>query len=289
MINSTLAFTPSSKKFQEIPPTRLAELKSLSQYLVETESTLSAFWLLSPSLKMIAKDGVIIRASPSWETALGYSEEELKGVSYKDFIHPDDVDNTTDVEEIMAEGVVARHFKNRYRHKNHHDWVYLDWYARQDQYSGMVYATAIDITKQVAQQKQLEELLYNAKQEKQLLQAILERAPMGIFMADACGECTYINARYSELTGLSFEEAKGGGWKMAVCDTHREQLINDWYAYIESWTPESPPLVCESCYHNKKTNIITHVVITAYFFERSSTVGYIEVQSIHSAEASNVS
>ncbi len=56
----------------EVPPSNLKQLKELSNYLVETESTLSAFWLLSPAMKVVAKNGEFLEVNRSCKEYLCY-------------------------------------------------------------------------------------------------------------------------------------------------------------------------------------------------------------------------
>jgi PAS domain S-box-containing protein len=53
-------------------------------------------------------------------------------------------------------------------------------------------------------------------------------APVGIFEADARGQCTFVNTRWCELTGLSPEEAIGRVWSLAV---HPDDLADVAFAW----------------------------------------------------------
>src|SRR3954468_1994142 len=46
--------------------------------------------------------------------------------------------------------------------------------------------------------------------------ALATHAPVGIFQTDKAGECTFVNARWSAITGLSAEEAMGPGWSRTL-------------------------------------------------------------------------
>lgn len=43
-------------------------------------------------------------------------------------------------------------------------------------------------------------------------QAMVEHAPVGVFQDDAAGRCVFVNAAWCWITGMSAEEALGGGW-----------------------------------------------------------------------------
>ncbi len=61
-----------------------------------------------------------------------------------------------------------------------------------------------------------------------LLKGLLSHTPTGVFMSDANGECRFVNGRWSELTGLTFEEALGDGWVAALHPDDRERVAREW-------------------------------------------------------------
>jgi len=105
----------------------LEELKSLSEKLVETESILSAFFNQVPFMLAVAsKDGRFIKVNYAWQCELGWSLEELCSNPYKYFIHPDDIDATTEQEQRMDQGLSVKGFQNRYRHKDG-TYITIEW------------------------------------------------------------------------------------------------------------------------------------------------------------------
>lgn len=63
-------------------------------------------------------DGYFLRVSPSWTRVLGYSEDELRGCPFIDFIHPEDVADTVRQIRRVFRGAPSRQFANRVRHRN---------------------------------------------------------------------------------------------------------------------------------------------------------------------------
>lgn len=55
-------------------------------------------------------------------------------------------------------------------------------------------------------------------------------SPVGIFRTNADGYTTYVNPKWSELSGLSLEEAQGDRWLDAVHPDDRERVIGNWRA-----------------------------------------------------------
>ncbi len=66
------------------------------------------------------------------------------------------------------------------------------------------------------------------EQLKQRYQTLAEILPVGIFHADADGYTTYVNPRWCQISGLSYEEALGNGWFNAVHKDDRAGLGDGW-------------------------------------------------------------
>jgi diguanylate cyclase (GGDEF)-like protein/PAS domain S-box-containing protein len=63
-----------------------------------------------------------------------------------------------------------------------------------------------------------------------LLKALTVHTPVGIFFSDRDGSCMFVNERWCELTGLTFEEALGDGWSAALHPDDREAVSDEWAA-----------------------------------------------------------
>jgi diguanylate cyclase (GGDEF)-like protein/PAS domain S-box-containing protein len=61
-----------------------------------------------------------------------------------------------------------------------------------------------------------------------LLRAVTEHTPVGMFLSDVEGDCRFVNRRWCELTGLSPEQAAGDGWAQAVHPEDRERVAAEW-------------------------------------------------------------
>ncbi len=59
-------------------------------------------------------------------------------------------------------------------------------------------------------------------------------SPVGIFLTDVEGRCTYANPRFQAICGFSVEQSLGNGWLQSVHPEDREQLLRDWSAWTLS-------------------------------------------------------
>ncbi|RJP64966.1 MAG: response regulator [Ignavibacteriales bacterium] len=68
-------------------------------------------------------------------------------------------------------------------------------------------------------------------------QTLAEVSPVGIFQTDAKGLTTYVNPRWCQISGLTFEEAMNNNWIKAVHKDDREKLMAGWINATESSLP----------------------------------------------------
>ncbi|WP_053184812.1 PAS domain S-box protein [Sunxiuqinia dokdonensis] len=59
-------------------------------------------------------------------------------------------------------------------------------------------------------------------------QTLSEKSPVGIFRTRPDGYTTYVNPRWSQITGLSFDDALGNGWLEAVHPDDKIKLLDGW-------------------------------------------------------------
>ncbi|WP_051228963.1 diguanylate cyclase domain-containing protein [Paludibacterium yongneupense] len=60
--------------------------------------------------------------------------------------------------------------------------------------------------------------------------AMSDASPLGVFVADAGGDCVYTNAAYQKISGLTFEQALGTNWSMGIHPEDRERVLAQWRA-----------------------------------------------------------
>lgn len=119
---------------------------------------LATFFDVSVDMLVIREiSGPVVKVSPSWQTSLGYTPEEMRGVILPDLVHPEDHAGTlgSAVEvETRAPDAPVKGFTNRYRHKAGH-YRTLEWRAQR--FGDRIYAVARDVTDRVAAEQALVE------------------------------------------------------------------------------------------------------------------------------------
>jgi|CXWL01.1.fsa_nt_gi PAS domain S-box-containing protein len=121
-------------------PSRVQELKQLTEDLQLEENHLQMFFKLSPDLFCIlTQDCKFAKLNDSWDRQLGWSNSECLHQPLTDFVHPDDV--TATVKELcsISQGEITR-FTNRLKAKVGKYTIY-DWSVTVGEDS-LIYATA---------------------------------------------------------------------------------------------------------------------------------------------------
>ncbi|NEQ27637.1 MAG: PAS domain-containing protein, partial [Microcoleus sp. SIO2G3] len=66
---------------------------------------------------------------------------------------------------------------------------------------------------------------------------LAKMSPVGIFRCDSQGQCIYVNDRWCELVGMSWEESFGEGWVKALHPDDRKRVFREWNRMINENRP----------------------------------------------------
>ncbi|MBB3103304.1 GAF domain-containing protein [Azomonas macrocytogenes] len=127
--------------------------ETLEARVAERTAERDRMWRLTTDIMVVARlDTTITAVNPAWSNLLGWSETELIGHKYIDFIHPDDLEATLADAHQLSLGIPTVHFENRQRHRNG-SYRWISWIAVPDEH--FIHAAGRDIT---AQKEQAEAL-----------------------------------------------------------------------------------------------------------------------------------
>lgn len=59
--------------------------------------------------------------------------------------------------------------------------------------------------------------------------ALSDAIPLGIFRTGPNGECSYVNEKYQQISGLDFEKCLGDGWSNAIHPADRNRVFQEWH------------------------------------------------------------
>jgi formate hydrogenlyase transcriptional activator len=89
----------------------------------------------------------------------------------------------------------------------------------------------------MAESQELSDVLKKVSQEAAWLQNVIDTVPSFLWTSLPDGSKEYLNRRWYEYTGLSPEEAKGLGWKVAVHPHDLDRLVCEWLALMATRKP----------------------------------------------------
>ncbi len=87
---------------------------------------------------------------------------------------------------------------------------------------------------ELEERKQVELRLRESQQRYATLVAAV---PVGIFRTDATGQCTYVNDRYCNITGLRPETAAGQGWRQRLHPDDQDRIDQEWQQAMQENRP----------------------------------------------------
>jgi PAS domain S-box-containing protein len=210
-----------------------------------------------------ATDGYFKVLNANWEQVLGWSQEELKSKPFIEFVHPDDRLATQNMATEIAEkrsGVV--NYRARMCLKDG-KYKWFSWSAAI--HGPFFYAVGRDISHEII----LEQDIYK---KQQLLKALVQFLPIGIFLTDSSGNCTFANEKWSELVGISIKDTRGMDWMDVVHPQDRPRVLDEWTA------AQDQERYFYLSFHLANQNASTRQVLgkaTALRSEQDQVVGYL--------------
>lgn len=140
------------------------------------EDELKNFFMLSLDFMCLANtEGYFLKINPTFSKVLGYTEHDLLSNTFLSFVHPEDIEMTMHEIEKLSHGHLTINFENRFR-KSDGTYIYLNWNCTPDPSSGLLYATARDMTEHKMITEREQELLLEREktiQNKGMLEKLL--------------------------------------------------------------------------------------------------------------------
>ncbi|HEU0291761.1 MAG TPA: PAS domain S-box protein [Anaerolineales bacterium] len=247
----------------------ITERKRAEQELRESQVRFSnAFEYATIGMALVSPDGHWLRVNQAICKLVGYSSQELLQRTFQDITHPDDLElDLSYVRQMLADEIQSYQMEKRYFHKQGNIiWVWLSVSLVRDEDDNPRYfiAQIQDIT----ERKQVEE-------ELRKFSRAVEQSASTIVITDPTGCIEYVNPKFTETTGYTFEEALGQNPRMLKSGfTPPEAYERLWKAIIsgEEWHGE---------FLNRKKNGELYweaVTISPILNERGETTHFIAVK-----------
>jgi len=111
--------------------------------------------LMPDAVCVVDAEGHVLFVSAGFGRMLGYSPEEVVGKPIFRLVHPDDREATMRQAQAVTSGMIQRHFRNRYLHKDGHS-VDIQWSARWLPDFGVRIGVAHEVTELRRAERELE-------------------------------------------------------------------------------------------------------------------------------------
>lgn len=146
----------------------LLDARKINLEYLDSQKELQNFIDLSKDLVCIANlDGIFYKVNPAFTAVLGYEKQELEGVAFIDFVHPEDVQKTLKELEKLSDFKQTMSFENRYRTKDG-SYINLSWNTSPDPETGNLYGIARNIQKEKLAEQHLKEVNYLLEESQQI-------------------------------------------------------------------------------------------------------------------------
>ena len=146
-------------------------------------------------------EGRFLRCNPAYCSFLGYSEEELRGLTVPKLVHPDDLArNMVEVEQVLSKELSWFEIENRYCHKDGHEvWVHKFVSVLRDDAGRPTsfFALVTDVTERHRMHEVLEQRVAERTEalraRKAFNREILDSLSAHVAVLDAAGEIVAVN------------------------------------------------------------------------------------------------
>lgn len=211
--------------------------------------------------------------SPQFQTLFGWEPSEWIGKTSLDAVYPDDRDWL--IAQRTHPSINSENSYLEFRHR-HRDRPYL--------WVGVATAPVKDTTGKIIGFQGILTDITDRKNAELALQeserryaSLAAAAPVAIFRFDTQGNCTYVNERWSQMTGLPTESALGQGWLNALHPEERDQALASWKLILEMPTSNIQALEAGEGRHVKPDGTINWVYsrVVPEFNEAGCLVGYV--------------
>ncbi|MFU8841766.1 MAG: diguanylate cyclase domain-containing protein [Nitriliruptoraceae bacterium] len=203
---------------------------------------------------LVDADGRTILSNDALRVMLGYSEEQLAHLHFRDLTHPEDVARNEELFARLMAGAIDRFdLDKRFVHRDGHQvWGRLLVAALTTQDGERL---AIGLLQDITEEKRLQAELAEAESS---YRQMVEQVPAVVYVTEPGPDATvsYISPHVEELLGYAPEEwyATPGLWRSRVHDDDRAEVLADHEAHQDSGVDASLTMVYR--FHRRDGHVV---------------------------------
>ncbi len=189
----------------------------------------------------LSTEGVFIFVSPAWTYMLGHTVDQVIGHSLSEFVHQDDWGICVNaMNELLNCKVRKSGVEYRVKHiDGTWHWHSSSGVPLYDEDKNIV---GVDgIARDITEQRESHDLLRK-------LSLAVEQSPVSVVITDLNANVEYVNNKFADLTGYSYEELIGRNPRVLKSGEHPRAF------YANLWNTLKSGKVWKGEFHNRKKN-----------------------------------
>jgi diguanylate cyclase (GGDEF)-like protein/PAS domain S-box-containing protein/putative nucleotidyltransferase with HDIG domain len=202
----------------------ITERKKAEEELAASEERLKILFEFAPDAYYLNDlEAKFVDGNKVAEELIGYSKEEVTGKSFLDLnlLPPDQVPKAAAMLAKNVQGLPTGPDElTLIRRDGSRVPVEIRTFPVRIREQTLVLGIARDIT----ERKKAEGAL---RESEERFRSLSTSAPIGIFLTDVQGKCTYANPRLLEIAGLTSEESLGYGWVKVIHPDDRQAILEE--------------------------------------------------------------
>ncbi len=169
----------------------------------------AAFEEAGAGMAIVMRDGQNLRVNRAMCELMGYTEPELLQVTWKDLVHPEDLEHSLSVWDAFDRGVTSSlRSEKRYYHRDGHEiWVQVILSMIRDHAGNALYYLA-----QVEDISERRRLALALRDSEQRFRSAFEQSAVGMALLSPTAETLRINQALADLLDHDFDRARSLQW-----------------------------------------------------------------------------